>query len=102
MKKYITLDEAINKELKKHPELKEAFQEELLINAIARMIVEIRRKAHLTQIELAKRAETTQSVIARLESGGDSRVPSLGLLLRIAAAAHAKLRINFEIEENEK
>jgi DNA-binding XRE family transcriptional regulator len=99
MKNYITLDEAINEELKKHPELKEAYQEELLINAISRMVVEMRRRAHLTQMELAQRAETSQSVIARLEGGKDSRMPSLGLLTRIASAAHAKLKINFEMEE---
>ena len=96
MKKYITLDNAIAEELKEHPELKEAYQEELLINAISRMIVEMRRKAHLTQAELARRANTSQSVIARLESGRDVRMPSLGLLSRVASAAHATLNINFE------
>jgi transcriptional regulator with XRE-family HTH domain len=91
----MTLDEAIKQELKQHPELVEGFQKELLINAISRMIVDIRRKACLTQIELARRANTTQPVIARLESGQDSRMPSLDLLSRIAAAAYAKLNISF-------
>ena len=100
MKNYITLDEVIKKEIKEHPELKEAYQEELLINAISRMVVETRRKANLTQSELAQRAETTQSVIARLESGQDSRMPSLGLLSRIAAASHAKLNISFEFNKS--
>ena len=98
MKNYITLDEAIHEELQEHPELREAYQEELLINAISRMVVEMRRKAHLTQTELAQRADTSQSVIARLESGKNSRMPSLGLLTRIALAAHAQLKINFEID----
>ena len=98
MKHYITLDEVIKQELKEHPELKEAYEEELLINAIARMVVKMRRKAHLTQVELAKRAATSQSVIARLESGRDSRMPSLGLLTRVATAAHAKLKLNFVME----
>lgn len=102
MKTYITLDEAIKQELKEHPELREAYEEELLINAISRMIVEIRRQARLTQMELAKRAKTSQSVIARLESGKDSRMPSLGLLARVASAAHAKLTINFELEKNKR
>lgn len=97
MNKYITLDEAIKQELKEHPELADAYQEELLINAISRMVAEMRRKAHLTQTELAKKAKTSQSVIARLESGKDSRVPSLGLLSRVANAAHAKIKINFEM-----
>ena len=102
MKNYITLDEAINEELKEHPELKEAYQEELLINAISRMVVEMRSKAHLTQMELAQRVATSQSVIARLESGKDSRMPSLGLLTRVASAANAKLKINFEMEDGSR
>lgn len=102
MKNYITLDEAIKQELKEHPELKEAYEEELLINAISRMVVEVRRHAHLTQSELAKRAKTTQSVIARLESGRDSRMPSLALLSRVASAAHAKVKINFELGKNKR
>jgi predicted transcriptional regulator len=100
MKKYITLDEAISEELKAHPELKEAYHEELLINAISRMVVEMRRKAHLTQAELARRADTSQSVIARLEGGRDTRMPSLGLLARVASAAHATLNINFQMDSN--
>lgn len=99
MKKYITLDEAINEELKNNPELKEAYQEELLINAISRMVVEMRSNAHLTQTELARRAATSQSVIARLESGRDSRMPSLGLLTRIASVANAELKIYFEMDD---
>jgi transcriptional regulator with XRE-family HTH domain len=95
MKRYITLDEAIKQELKQHPELAEVFQKELLINAISRMIVDIRRKVRLTQVELAIKANTTQPVIARLESGQDSRMPSLDLLSRIATAAGAKLNISF-------
>jgi ribosome-binding protein aMBF1 (putative translation factor) len=99
MKNFITLDEAIKQELREHPELREAYQEELLINAISRMVVEMRRQAHLTQVELAKRAKTSQSVIARLESGKDYRIPSLGLLSRVASAAHARLQINFKVEK---
>jgi DNA-binding XRE family transcriptional regulator len=96
MKHYLTLDEVINEELKTHPELQDAYKDELLINAISRMMFDMRRHAHLTQKELAKRAATTQAVVARLESGRDSRIPSLKLLLRLANAAHAKLHISIE------
>ena len=103
MIRYITLDEVIQQELKDHPELVEEYQKELLINAISRMIVDIRRKLHLTQTELAIKANTTQPVIARLESGQDTRMPSLDLLSRIAVAANAKLNISFiPIDEKRK
>ncbi len=47
-------------------------------------ITRARLRADLTQHELALKLDTTQSVIARLESGG--RVPSLQYLRRIALA----------------
>lgn len=90
--KAITLTDVINEELK-DPEFLRNFQRELLINEIAKMIVEARKKAKLTQRELAEKAGTTQPVIARLESGSDERIPSLELLARLASAANAKIKI---------
>ncbi len=94
--KKITLNDVIKKERACDSEFEEYYQKELLINAISKMIIELRQRAHLTQIELANRAHTTQPVIARLESGTDTRVPSLQLLIRIAAAANAKLNMSIE------
>lgn len=54
--KAITLTDVINEELK-DPEFLRNFQRELLINEIAKMIVEARKKAKLTQRELAERQE---------------------------------------------
>lgn len=99
MQNYITLDEAISQELKEHPELKAAYQKELLINGIASMLVTMRRQANLTSAELAKRAVIAPSVIARLESGCNSRMPSLGLLARVANAVHATLKISFAMKK---
>lgn len=96
--KKITLNDVIKREQAKDPEFTEHYQKELLINAISKMIVELRQRAHLTQMELAMKAHTSQPVIARLESGTDTRVPSLQLLVRIAAAANAKLNMHFEFQ----
>jgi transcriptional regulator with XRE-family HTH domain len=74
----------------------ENYQRELLINEISKMVVNLRNAAHLTQDELAKKAPTTQPVIARIESGTDKRIPYLELLARIAKASHAKLHISFD------
>ena len=92
--KAFTLDDHIAIELK-DPEFRLHYNRELLINAVAKMIVELRRSNNLTQMELAKKAKTTQSVIARLESGSDERVPSIDLLSRIASASDARLNISF-------
>ena len=52
------------------------------------------RRAALTQAELAERMETTQSVVARLESG---RIhPSTRTLERVARATGTRLRISFD------
>jgi ribosome-binding protein aMBF1 (putative translation factor) len=62
--------------------------------ALARSLIEARVAAGLTQEQLAKRMQTTQSVIARLE-GGKTR-PSTHTLERLAAATGTRLRITFE------
>jgi transcriptional regulator with XRE-family HTH domain len=59
------------------------------------MVYESRVEAGLTQKELADRAHTTQPVIARLESGRNSRIPSVDLLNRIAFASNRRLVLRF-------
>ena len=76
------------------PVFAEHFARETLINEIAKMVTNFRRKAKLTQKELAEKARTTQPVIARIESGADERIPSLDLLTRLASAANVRLRLN--------
>lgn len=91
--KHIALADVINKKCK-NKEFAAYFQRELLINEIAKMVVDLRQKAKLTQRELAEKAETTQPVIARIESGVDQRMPSLELLAKIAIAANANIKIS--------
>lgn len=52
-----------------NPEFKKAWEETEIEYRIARNIINERSKLNLSQSELAKRAATTQSVIARIESG---------------------------------
>jgi transcriptional regulator with XRE-family HTH domain len=54
-------------------------------------IAKLRRKAGLTQVELAERAGTTQAVISRIESGRGN--PRFELLERIATATGRPLRL---------
>lgn len=81
--------------LRKDPFVRVRYEEEHAKTEIAAAVKAARQKAGLTQAELAKKIETTQSVIARLESGADSRSPSLPLLARIAAACNGSLEIGF-------
>ena len=59
--------------------------------AIADQVAERRKGLGLSQTELAELVETTQSAIARLESGG--RPPRIDTLLRIAAALDCDLLV---------
>lgn len=52
---------------------------------------ELRAARGLTQVQLAERMGTTQSVIARLEAG--ERVPTLATLERVAVALEAVLEV---------
>jgi predicted transcriptional regulator len=94
-KKIITLNDVIEENLK-DPEFAKHYRREQIINSIAKMIHDIRKRTGMTQSQLAKKVQTTQPVIARLESGRDSRIPSLELLMRIADAAGAKLDIRLQ------
>lgn len=61
---------------------------------LARALIEARRRAGFTQAELAARMQTTQSAVARLESG---RIrPSTRTLEKVAKATGTRLRIRFE------
>lgn len=55
---------------------------------LARELIAARVRAGLTQAELAERMGTTQSAIARLESG--VQLPSVKTLLRLASATHSR------------
>ena len=74
------------------------FDEEKTKSELARMIRTAREKAGLSQRDLAKKAETTQAVVARLEMGTDLRMPSFMLIARLlrAANAHLELRCIFD------
>lgn len=73
--------------------IKSFYDEEKAKSDIARMIRAAREKEGLSQRELAKKAGTTQAVVSRIESGNDSRMPSLTLIYRLLAASNAKLEL---------
>ena len=92
---YPTLEEVIAEEYK-NPDSKQGYNRWALIFQIAHTVVQLRKKLGLTQAQLAQLAGTTQPVIARLEGCNSSRMPSLDLLQKIAAAVNLELKISFE------
>jgi transcriptional regulator with XRE-family HTH domain len=62
--------------------------------SLAQSLIEARLEAGLTQDQLATRMETSQSAIARLESG--RALPSARTLSRYAKATGTMLKVSFE------
>jgi DNA-binding XRE family transcriptional regulator len=85
--------------LMKDPEIRMLYQEEHAKTEIAHAIRAARQRAKLTQAQLAKKIGTSQSAIARIESGEDERTPTLPLLARIAAACNGALQIGFTFKK---
>ena len=84
--------------VKNDPEMVGLVQEERERSNVAREIYTIRKKAGLTQAELAKQVGTTQSVISCLESA-DYNGHSLEMLRRIAHALHCRVEVHIIPED---
>ncbi len=88
--KYTTLDE-MHRESMRDPKFKKAYDALKPKYDLIRAILDARIKHGVTQKELARRAGTTQSAIARFESGTGN--PTLDFLTRISAAVGARLEV---------
>ena len=60
---------------------------------LRKMVAAARKRAHLTQDQLAKRLKTDQKAIWRLEAGQQNA--TVDMLWRIAAATNSDLRMDF-------
>ena len=90
----------LHKRFMKNPEYRkeyDALEEEF---ALMLEVAKARSRAGLSQAELARRMKTTQSTIARLESGRG--LPSTRTLGRFAKATGHRLRISFEPVKGKK
>ncbi|MBI4839380.1 MAG: helix-turn-helix transcriptional regulator [Nitrospirae bacterium] len=68
---------------------------------VAIQIAALRRKAGLSQKDLAKLLKTSQQQVSRLESPGYEG-HSLSMLRRVAEALHAQVHVVFEPEKKER
>ena len=85
---------ALHDKWSREPDYREAYDRLGPEFELSRSLIVARTRAGLTQAELAERMETTQSAIARLESGRSR--PSTRTLERIARATGTRLRIGFD------
>ena len=89
MKKY-TFREHLRESLK-NSEFRKAWQESEAEYQISRALISARLSKKISQRELARKANTTQAVISRLESMNAN--PSVELIQKIASALGLHLKI---------
>lgn len=78
----------------KEPRFKEGYDALAEEFELAGLLIEARARSNLTQAELAEKMGTSQSTIARLESG--KAKPTLATLRRLAKATGMRLMISLE------
>ncbi len=91
MKKSIKFED-IKSQWMKDADFRKAYHDLDLEYEISLELIQARINSGLTQEEIAERMETTQSVIARLESG--RRLPSVKTLAEYAKATGKNLHIS--------
>ena len=82
---------ALKRKLLKNPEVRQEYERLGPAYDIAQTLIEARVRAKLTQAEVAKRMGTTQSAVARMESG--KHVPKMASVLTYAEATGSRAEI---------
>jgi len=82
------------KESLKDPAFKRAWEESEVEYQLSRQIIAARLRRKMTQGDLARKANTTQAVISRIERMTSN--VSIELLKRIASAFGSRLTVGFE------
>ena len=95
MKKLATL----KKKMLADPTVRKAYDELAPEYEIAHELINARARAGLTQSNVAKRMGTTQSVIARMESG--STLPSMRSLVRYARVTGSRTVVELVADRND-
>ncbi|MBU1122882.1 MAG: helix-turn-helix domain-containing protein [Candidatus Omnitrophica bacterium] len=78
----------------KDPEFRKSFDEEEVYAKLAIQIAKIRQKRKITQLELARRLNTRQQTVSRLEDIHNKSY-SLRTLIKLAGALHKELKVEF-------
>lgn len=92
-KQIYTLQDDLKKRLK-DPKFRKAWEESETEYQLSRVLIQARLNKKISQRELARKTQTTQAIISKIESMDYN--PSVNLLKRLAEALGAKLKIRFE------
>ncbi len=88
-----TLEDHLKESLK-DPAFRKAWETSEVGYQLSRQVIAARLRRKMTQGDLARKAQTTQAVISRIERMTEN--VSLPLLKRIAEAFGSKLHVSFE------
>ncbi len=91
-RKHLDFDDFLKESLK-NPKIKAEYDKQQPEFAVIEAVLRARREKGLTQAQLAKKINTKQSVISRLEKGNAN--PTLSFLKKIAGALNTHLEIRF-------
>jgi len=91
-KKRDALDQLMDKFVGHDPKRQAMLDEEIVNVEAAQLVYDLRKKAGLTQRELAKKVGTTASVICRMEQADYEG--SLPMLRRVAVALNRRLELH--------
>ena len=84
--------DSVKKKLLQDPEVVREYEAHKTEFEIARALVRARLSAKMTQLDVARNMQTSQSQIARLESG--HHLPSLSTIKRYATAIDQHIKID--------
>ena len=90
--KYLSFERYLAQQMK-NKAFRKAYEEESQRLEIAYKILQLRKRQKLSQKELARKLDTTQSVVARMESGQQNFTTDT--LQRIASAFKRDLEVKF-------
>ena len=97
--KSVSLDKILAKELK-NEEFRILFDQRRFYLQIAHLISDLRARAGISQMELAKKAGVSQPMVARLEKGDSSRTPTFDTIFKVLKALGYKMSINVTKEKS--
>ena len=95
MKELYTLVKNFKKEALKDSEIREEYEKLKPIYELRRQLIALRKKAGLTQEEVAERLHTKKSNISRLESVNSKSSPRLSTIEEYAHAMGYEVKIDF-------
>ena len=86
--------ESVRKKLLDNPEVAKEYEAHKAEFEVARALIKARLSARMSQTEVAKKMNTSQSQIARLESG--THFPSMQTIHKYARAINHKISLNIK------